>query len=386
MNHTSPLRTALEAALVASPDDLATHMAYADHLAELGDPRGEFIQLQLALEDPSRSPTQRESLLQREQELLDAHAHEWLGETAACFLHSRLKFKKRTMFGFETYSSLGKKLFQFRFERGWLASLHVGAFNTPFAQALNRSPTIQLLRDLVIDATGIDDTGIATLAQFSCLDRLRRFQFGPEASPFAFGKDLAPALEKMNRLEELRLYGRDVDTAAIFAMEWPRLRVLHVYHICEYPLGVLATNPSLTNLLELSLWPHALRPGDQQAYIQPGPFRELCFSPHLKSLTHLEMYLSDIGDDGCRALVESGLLGRLRVLDLNNGCITDEGAQVLAASPQLRRLERLRISGNSLTNAGITALAATGITLDASNQYSPATDDEREYLWYGDCE
>jgi uncharacterized protein (TIGR02996 family) len=45
------LREALEAALVENPDDLAAHRAYADHLMELGDPRGEFIQVQLALED-----------------------------------------------------------------------------------------------------------------------------------------------------------------------------------------------------------------------------------------------------------------------------------------------------------------------------------------------
>src|SRR2546425_1209332 len=47
----SPLRRSLEDALAEDPDDLATHMAYADHLVELGDPRGEFIQVQLALED-----------------------------------------------------------------------------------------------------------------------------------------------------------------------------------------------------------------------------------------------------------------------------------------------------------------------------------------------
>ena len=49
----SDLRTALEEALAANPDDVASHAAYADHLADLGDPRGELIQVQLALEDPS---------------------------------------------------------------------------------------------------------------------------------------------------------------------------------------------------------------------------------------------------------------------------------------------------------------------------------------------
>src|SRR5262249_26322288 len=47
------LREALEAALTENPDDLAAHMAYADLLSEEGDPRGEFSQVQLALEDES---------------------------------------------------------------------------------------------------------------------------------------------------------------------------------------------------------------------------------------------------------------------------------------------------------------------------------------------
>src|SRR5207253_2108348 len=37
-----PMRSALEEALFANPDDVANHMAYADWLAEQGDPRGEF--------------------------------------------------------------------------------------------------------------------------------------------------------------------------------------------------------------------------------------------------------------------------------------------------------------------------------------------------------
>ena len=44
-------RAALELALAANPDDFATHAAYADLLTEQGDPRGDYVRLQLALED-----------------------------------------------------------------------------------------------------------------------------------------------------------------------------------------------------------------------------------------------------------------------------------------------------------------------------------------------
>src|SRR5262249_49564926 len=148
----------------------------------------------------------------------------------------------------------------------------------------------------------------------------------------------------------------------------PNVRRLHVHHIYDYPLDVLGANPTLGNLVELSCWPHALEPGEVRAYIQPGPFRELVFSPHLKSLTHLALYLSDLGDEGVEAIVESDILKRLRVLDLWSGTITDAGARLLAACPDIRHLQRLRIAQNQLTAEGVQVLQATGVTLEAENQ------------------
>src|SRR5262245_52486862 len=85
MSQPDPLREALEQALVENPDDLAAHSAYADYLVEQGDPRGEFIQVQLALERPLPG-AERKRLHQREEELLAAHEREWLGELAPLLL------------------------------------------------------------------------------------------------------------------------------------------------------------------------------------------------------------------------------------------------------------------------------------------------------------
>src|SRR2546421_13075781 len=82
----SPLQRSLEAALVADRDDLGAHSAYADYLNEQGNPRGEFIQVQLALEDPKRSSAERARLQQREQELLAEHQRQWLGELSPYLL------------------------------------------------------------------------------------------------------------------------------------------------------------------------------------------------------------------------------------------------------------------------------------------------------------
>jgi uncharacterized protein (TIGR02996 family) len=87
------LREALEAALAENPDDLAAHMAYADYLQEQGDPRGEFIQVQLALEDPAKSAAQRKELTRREEKLLKEHEKEWLGDLAPHLLSPKKKKK-----------------------------------------------------------------------------------------------------------------------------------------------------------------------------------------------------------------------------------------------------------------------------------------------------
>ena len=58
---------------------MAGWRAYADYLAERGDPRGEFMQVQLALEDESRPAAERKKLAAREKALLKKHERDWLG-------------------------------------------------------------------------------------------------------------------------------------------------------------------------------------------------------------------------------------------------------------------------------------------------------------------
>jgi uncharacterized protein (TIGR02996 family) len=378
----------MELSLSANPDDLTTHMAYADLLSEQGDPRGEFISVQLALEDPSRPPEERKRLQAREAELLAAHQTEWLGEVAPMFLRPPETFATapaEDVFGMELYRW---SRFEVSFARGWVDRLFVCNLNPPFAQALGKVAVFKLLGSLIISDNDHDtsEATFAAVAKWPGLACLRSFQAGDEERGQGNGKVLGQVLVRMPRLEELHLHMTGLDVSRAFALNLPNLRVLHVYHQHNYPLEVLARNSSMGNLVTLVCRPHALEPQDEQGYIQPGPFGELCHSSHLKCLTHLEMVGTDIGDEGCRALVESGMLRRLRVLDLTYGRITDEGAQLLADCPDLRKLERLVLKSNMLTSEGIAALTATGVHLEASEQFDPDSMDENEHLWYGDCE
>jgi uncharacterized protein (TIGR02996 family) len=143
------MRDALEAALVADPDDLANHMAYADWLAEQGDPRGEFIQVQLALEDASKTPAERKDLTKREKELLKKHQREWLGDLAPYFLNESAGAQRE-------YDPLACR---FQFARGWLDSIQADRFDVAFIRALAHAPQIRLLRRLVLGESAYEEAG-----------------------------------------------------------------------------------------------------------------------------------------------------------------------------------------------------------------------------------
>src|SRR5262249_26871912 len=142
------LRDSLERALVEDPDDLASHMAYADYLSEQGDPLGEFVRVQLALEDPSRPPPERDRLKKQEEQLLKAHGPAWLGELAPYLLAG--KKKKRDW---------GELDVTFSFARGWLDSLEVSFYGVEFIRVLARAPQLRLLRNLVMYENKFEEEG-----------------------------------------------------------------------------------------------------------------------------------------------------------------------------------------------------------------------------------
>jgi uncharacterized protein (TIGR02996 family) len=367
------LREALEAALFEAPDDRATHAAYADFLTEQGDPRGEFISVQFALEDETRSPQEREALRRREANLMGEYGRAWLGELAPYLL--------------EPHSESHPWCNDFLLARGWLDSLYLLELNPALAQALGQCPVAPLLRALAIRYTDYDRPGYEELARSGVLGNVRHFQIGDDDrhQARAGGAGLVPVIAGMARLEELALCAHSVDTDALFALPMPRLRSLIVYHLTHYPLKVLAANPSLARLEELRLWPHCLEMGDDP-YLDAEGVSALVRSPHLTGLRRLRLYLNDMGDAGVDALLDSGILKRLKVLDLWNGRVTDAGARRLAACPDLRNLETLRLSQNQLTDEGIGVLLDTGIALEADDQWSPDEIEEGEHLFQGDIE
>ncbi len=409
------MREAFENAIRAHPDDLAGWCAYADYLAEQHDPRGEFMQVQLALEDTTRSLGEREALKQREAELLAAHERDWLGDLAPLILDAKPIYKDI-------------RRITHRFARGWLAGLRCRSLAIAEARTIARAPQARLLGwlavedpeveapvgrtqqyidsyfepgpDVPTDVDPYDRPALLALAAGDNLAAVRLFRLGD--GPTGIGDDEEPhgdchtigtfthqVVARMPLLEELYLYAHSVQGEKLLALSLPRLRILRFDHAEEYRLDVLGDNHSLGNLTHLLCHPHAQRGTDRDAYIRLDQLRAVCRSPHLRSLVHLQLRLTDFGDHGAAEIVSSGILKRLRILDLSYGCITDQGAAVLARCPDLLHLEHLDLTMNTLTEDGIAALQATGVRVTTDSQHDEhpdRTDDYLEYLGYGDIE
>jgi len=367
----------LEAALVKDPDDLATHAAYADHLSEQGDPRGEFIQVQLALEDPQRPAKERKSLMKREVELMMIHQRAWLTDLGP-FLLDR-----------DPESGLGDVQWQFR--RGWLSDLTINRFSAKFARALCKEPAARLLRQLAISSLAFDDQpkDYSPFLEAPFLANLRIFRLGDHWTEGIQNSHWWGPLpdtdffEQLSRLEEMYL-DVSIELNSLFALPTlAHLRVLHVYHADEFPLEILAKNAALGNLQRIAFQPNTGATwNDQSPYSLEG-FRALVRSRHLRNLTHLHLHQTNFGDAACEELVSSGILKRLKVLDLMYGSMTDAGARLLANCPDVKNLEMLQLTRNGLSETGIRALRKVVANVVADEQHAP---DDLSYLYEGDME
>ena len=385
---------AFEAALRANPDELATACAYADYLAEQGDPRGEFMQVQIALEDESRSKAERDVLRQRETELLAAHKAEWVGDWAA---HPDINERAQDWVqppGWVPYT----------FTRGLLTGIEFGDLTRSLARQVAAAPGLGQVRDLAIhgyayeegdedagdegdeDAAGPDNEYPAqpVALRWPFLPQIRTFRFGGEDPAEEYddwcphrshmpGEHVHDFVKQMPAIESLHVMAHVRDANKLVALPMPRLRVFLLYHGWSYPLERLAKNPTLGHLAELYCHPHALEHGDSP-YIRLHDLQSICRSKYLTGLTRMQLRMCDAGDAGIEEIVRSSLLKRLKVLDLRHGVVTDDGAKALARCPDLTNLTRLDLSRNRLTQNGIDALTKTGVDCHLVRQ----ADDQQE--------
>jgi uncharacterized protein (TIGR02996 family) len=400
----SSLRVALEGALVEDPGNLANHMAYADWLTEQGDPKGEFIQVQMRLEQEGLKPADRKKLQTREQQLLKKHGKEWLGDLADVSSTA------------DEESEAPPRL-TFHWSRGWPDSLEIENLNVNLSRRLVAAPQLRLLRRLSIISEAMpgddyefepgrdvpedsDAPALFSLTRAKHLGNVRVLQIGEQVPNFLqqqsrndcyynchmSGEAAVGLVKLMPKLEELYLLAHRVDTNQLFSLKTlNHLRTLQVYHLNrDYPLARLAKNPSLGKLTHLLIHPHGL--DHEEPYISLEGLRAVVRSTNLPSLTHLQLRLTNFSDRGIAEIVKSGVLKHLKMLDLRGGTVTDEGARLLAACPDVKNLQVLELSRNRMTEAGIAALRATGVTLWADDQWVNEPETDTMYLYEADPE
>lgn len=409
----NPDAEALERGILEHPHEFVRWAVYADYLTEQGDPRGEFMRVQLDLEDESLSVEDRRTLKRREAEILAEHERTWLGPLANF-----------------TVDHEGERPVIHRFERGWLSAISFDRLRVEQARALAACTDARLLRELTVSriayedplgegeewpADGDDselfrpgsdvpanveyDAGLHALRHCPHLRGIRSFTLGEYAPDnqlhfrcYSSGDLAADLISRMPFVEELGLYAHDIDTKALFALPMPFLKSLSLFHNSNYPLGQLAANPSLTKLAMLRCHPRAIAHNADAASIGLKQLKAICRSPHLTSLSHLCLRLTDFGDDGAKEIVKSGILKRLRVMDLFGGCMGDDGAKLLAACPDFKNLEFANLRNNAISVEGVGALEATGVKLDLDDQHNvtffnyDSTDALPNYLFDGDWE
>jgi uncharacterized protein (TIGR02996 family) len=399
------LLEALEAALVEKPDDLVSHMAYADYLTDHDDPRGEFIRIQLRLENPNLKPAERKKFVEQETTLKAKHEKEWLGPLAEWLIdpkpHPRYEWRSLKT--------------EWEWRRGWLDSLKAENYTVNFTRALRDAPAARLLRRLHLAEGAWDEPGdyepgpdvpeedgqlaLYPLVHATALGNVRTLIVGEPTTPqdevegyyncHDAGEAVSGIIKHMPRLEELLLFAHNVNANDLFSLRTlPHLRELVLYHSHSYPLGRLAKNPALKELRVLRFHPHAIEDYDEGAYIKLAGIRDLVRSTELPALEHLQLRATDAGDKGVREIVDSGILGRLKVLDLRHGVITDKGAELFLNCADARRLEQLNLGHNKITPTMVERMQKAGLKVVADHQRDPASrdDDGEGYLFSGDIE
>ncbi len=248
---------ALYDAILANPGDDGARLVYADWLQERGDPRGEFIALQMQGASPKR-----------QRELLRLHQKEWLGPLAPAVMKDGL-----------------------RFERGFLDACRLMVTAIPLAEKLVGARELGTVRDLDVTAFGTLHY-LLPLLQNPVMRALRVVR-GADTRIFAAATPLP--------IEELEIgfvYGRPLEERLAKCTCLPRLRRLRLADSLLLPdrLTKIWSSRALANLkvLELPVVPGNVLGWLQEVVAAKLPLERLTLLP---ANDHTGWQLSIAGQD-----------------------------------------------------------------------------------------
>jgi len=220
---------------------------------------------------------------------------------------------------------------------------------------LVRSPHAGGLDELAFEHQGISPEGLAVLAASDLFPRLRALALHNNALPPALLVDALAAADRPGQLRHLTLSLADLpaaDAAHLFAL--PLMRTVERLDLSENKglksdgVAALVESGVVKRLEVLEL--AGTLPG------VPG-VKALTATGGLAGVRRLDLSDNRLGPTAVRVLAESRNVRGLRVLDLSGNPVEDRGAEALAASRHLAGLVELNLKDCGVTDAGAVALA-----------------------------
>ncbi len=349
-----PAEAAFLQTILENPYDDTPRLVYADWLEERGDPRGEFIHLQYALERTPEDDPGRPELEARERALLAEHREKWLPPElrhivgwGGCF-----------------------------FRRGFVEEVHLDALGfVAEAVALYRLAPVRQVRLNKLTVYRRFEDGYHS--RRSHADELAESRYLGRLA----GLDVRAGSEvwSVSGVESRNLLSREDLAALLGSKHWRRLTTLVLHaDLDDVAAHLLGSSAALAGLTELDLRSNRIGPAGAQALARSHHLanlrrldlswneslgsrgaQALAASLHLTGLADLRLRRTSLGIVGAAALASSPNLDGLTDLDLGDNALGTAEVEALASSPSLAGLARLDLGDNGLTDAAALALAAS---------------------------
>jgi uncharacterized protein (TIGR02996 family) len=329
-----PDETAFWLAIAADPDDDRPRLVYADWLEEQGDPRGEFVRVQIELARSDGADDRRTQLRWREAALLAEHRADWLGPWRHerpdrwAFHRGVLEVRCRPA----TFLSRTETLTTAALP--WYLDMSEDPFAGSAMNALDRAA----------ECGWVVGAGITVEARvfYTLLSEGLRLvrRLGLAGSVTLFLADLLPKLTGLSALELGEGAGDESLAALASSPALSRVRSLGVASNTVSDRGVhtLTRSLHLGRLTELSLR------GDHLTDMAVWSVAE---SNRLGTLTALRLHSPHLTADGLSVLTSAAHLGQLTELDLRDcpGLGNERSVRALGGAPGLPRLRRINLGG-----------------------------------------
>jgi uncharacterized protein (TIGR02996 family) len=301
-------------AVLANPRDDAPRLVYADWLTERGDPRGEFIAMQIKDPYGDTDPTKEQK-------------KKWGGKLA----------------------SMEDWILGWSFRRGFVKDIHVSQWGW-----LDRADEVfaeHPVEELSITADGTA-AGYAALARSRWLPKIRKLCFLGFGG--VRGRMIAPLVKARGlAVDEISVSTNlDLPAAQVLA-RWPGLVELDVHSSDPMPLKIawtIARGASLATVERLTL--EKMRTAADAAAIVTTLVKNKKANDRLR---HLHLARNQLAGPSLRAIFER--FTALEYVTLVDTGMTDVKVKALAACPGLASVRTLNIRANGFGDVGARALA-----------------------------